>query len=599
MSNFRDSQNQVPYTVHHVRSQSSSRMSLAPTRPPQPSFQSSTNEMGRSAHRASMAAFHGGRASLLPGSMTPRVPPTPLVQNMNRRSSVYSRPSTNIPMTHQSFFNQAPLAAGAPQDRRSLRDRNVQNRLATEIEGYLTKNGFSMETHHPLTPNSLKNPTGKDFNFIFQWLYKRIDPAYQFQKSIDNEVPAILKQLRYPYANSITKSQLAAVGGNNWGQLLGMLHWLMQVAIMMHNYAEDHYDYACANAGVDVSGDRIIFRFLSGAYQTWLACPPMDNDDDDEADKLIQPHIAAMAADFERGNEQYAEELKVLQAENQALQKQITELERSGPDLAKQEEHYGILKSDITKFKEYNDTYGEKVKRQEQRNLAIQREIDDWEKQLREALEEKSQLQQAVDQQGISISDIDRMNAERERLQTGLAEVKERLEDINSKLKEQETEASDKLLMLEGLVRQFNALCYDVGLRDEQFELALNIHGPGSSTTFGSGKGEQLLDGENGYHPSRILNLDLKVTTKNQITSHRKEINRRRNEAKDSDEESRRALFELSEAIDDKRHEVEALEHKVRSAEEEFEKTRDVSTCVFKISCALITIEHYHCQAQF
>lgn len=526
-----------------------------------------------------MAGFHtGARTSYMPSAVTPRAQPTPLAQSMNRRSSVYSRPSTNAHMPHQSFFNQAPLPAGAPQDKRAVRDRGVQSRLAGEIEEYLTKNGFSMETHHPLTPNSLKNPTGKDFNFIFQWLYRRIDPAYQFQKSIDNEVPLILKQLRYPYANSITKSQLAAVGGNNWGQLLAMLHWLMQLAVMIQNYAEDRYDYACAEEGVDVSGDRIIFRFLSGAYQTWLVCPPSENDDDDEAEKLIQPHIDAMAAEFEHGNGQYAEEVKVLDAENQALKKQIAELERTAPDLAKQEEHYGILKSDITKFKEYNDTYGEKIKRQESRNVTLQKEVEDWERQLQETSDEKIQLQQAVDRQGISITDIDRMNGERERLQSGLVAVRERLDDINSKIKEQETEAGDKLLALEALVRQFNSLCYDVGFRDEQFELMLKLNDSGSLQ---QGKGNQLVDGENGYHPSRLMNLDLKVTIKNQIATLRKDINKKRNEGKDRDEDARRVLFELSGAIDDKRHEVEALEHKVRSAEEEFEKTRDVSLVTF------------------
>jgi kinetochore protein NDC80 len=589
-SNLRDNQMQAPYTGNHGRSQSSSRMSLAPSRPPQPSFTRTSMggnlaDIGRpAAHRASLL---GGRASYMPGAVTPLTKAAQSMgANLQRRSSVYSRPSTNVHMAHQSFFNQAPLPAGAPHDKRSLRDRSVQNRLALELEEYLSHNGFSMETHHPLGPNTLKSPTGKDFNLVFQWLYRRIDPAYQFQKSIDNEVPAILKQLRYPYEKSITKSQLAAVGGNNWGNLLGMLHWLMQVAIMMERYSDERYDYACAEEGVDVSGDRIIFRFLSRSYQTWLACPPTEDDNDEEADKLIQPHIDAMAAEFEAGNEQYAEELKVLEAENQALQKQIEELERTAPDFAKQDELYNILKSDIAKFEDYNNTYGAKVKKNEQRNATLQKDIEDWEKQLQEALEEKSQLQQAVDRQGISITDIDRMNGERERLQSGVVAVRERLEEINAKIKDQETEAGEKLLALEGLVRQFNSLCYDVGLREEEYELVVQLsESRFTSSQFGSsqqGKGDQLLDGENGYHPSRILNLDLKGKFKSQVTALRKEINRRRHEAREKDEDNRRLLFELSEAIDDKKHEVEALEHKVRSAEEEFEKTRDVSFFCFQ-----------------
>lgn len=489
-------------------------------------------------------------------------------------------------MSHQSFFNQGPVPAGVPHDRRSLRDRAVQNRLAAELEQYLSENGFSMETHHPLGPNSLKSPTGKDFNFIFQWLYRRIDPAYQFQKSIDNEVPAILKQLRYPFEKSITKSQLAAVGGNNWGNLLGMLHWLMQVAVMMERYTENRYDYACEEDGIDMSGDRIIFRFLSSAYKAWLASPPSEEQSEDEAAKeseeLVKPYVETMAKEFERGNEQYTEQLKILEAENEALQQQIDEIERSAPDLAKVEEHYKILKSDITKFEDYNNSYGEKVKRHEQRNVALQKELEDWEQQMNDASSEKKQLQQAIDRQGIEMADIDRMNSERSRLKDGLEAVKTRLDETNQKIKEQELETSDKLTDLEGLVRQFNALCYDVGLRDEAFELVIQVDdAPFSSSQLGAsqhGRGDRLIgEDEKGYQASRVLNLNLRGDVKQEIAELRVKINKRRHDAKDLDENNRHLLFELAGAMDDKRHEVDALEHKVRSAVEEFEKTRDVS----------------------
>ncbi len=485
-------------------------------------------------------------------------------------------------MGHQSFFVQPPVAAGVPADRRRLKDRGVQNQMATELEEYLTNNGFQMEMKHALGPNTMRSPTQKDFNMIFQWLYKRIDPGYVFQKSIDAEVPPILKQLRYPFEKSITKSQLTAVGGQNWATFLGMLHWLMQLAVMMDSYAEGKYDYACAEAGVDVSGDRIIFRFLSGAYQTWLSCPPGDEEEDDDVEKLLEPHVQAMAREFEQGNQQYGEELKVLEAENAALRKQIEELERNAPDLAKLDEHYKILKSDLTKFEEYNSSVGEKVKRHETRNQALVKEIEDWDKQLNDVIKEKDDLQQAVDRQGISVADIDRMNNERERLQSGVEATKQRLEEIAQKIKEKENEASNKLIALEGLARQFNSLCYDVGLRGEEFELALSTNdAPFSSSQHGSSQhgssGDRLLaDSETGYHPSRILNLDLRGKVKSQINALRKEVNKRRNDAKDSDDEHRRLLFELSGAIEDKRLEVDALEHKVRAAEEEFEKTKEV-----------------------
>src|SRR5690348_2328750 len=122
---------------------------------------------------------------------------------------------------------------------------------------------------HTLSQNIIKSPTQKDFNYMFQWLYHRIDPSYRFQKNIDQEVPPLLKLIRYPYEKSITKSQIAAVGGQNWSTFLGLLHWMMQLAQMLDRYVDHRYDDACQEAGVDVTGDHIVFEFLSRAYRDW------------------------------------------------------------------------------------------------------------------------------------------------------------------------------------------------------------------------------------------------------------------------------------------------------------------------------------------
>ena len=218
------------------------------------------------------------------------------------------------PMGHQSFFNQVPAVAGVPRDPRPLRDRAFQARIGQELLEYLTNNQFELEMKHSLGQNTLRSPTQKDFNYIFQWLYHRIDPGYKFQKAMDSEVPPILKQLRYPYEKGITKSQIAAVGGQNWSTFLGMLHWLMQLAQMMEGYVHGQYDEASAEAGVDLTGDRIIFRFLTQAYHDWLQGG--EDEDDETAEQRLVPHIENMSHEFARGNERYVQEMEALEAEN-------------------------------------------------------------------------------------------------------------------------------------------------------------------------------------------------------------------------------------------------------------------------------------------
>ncbi|KAF4200669.1 hypothetical protein CNMCM8927_002735 [Aspergillus lentulus] len=569
------------------------------SRPQQPNFQRSSSggafgaDAGLSSVRRSVSSniFHGasvGRPSYAPGSLSA----SSASQSLQRRSSVFSRPSMGGPMGHQSFFTQVPNAAGVPRDPRPLRDRSFQARIGQELLEYLTHNNFELEMKHSLGQNTLRSPTQKDFNYIFQFLYHRIDPGYRFQKSMDAEVPPILKQLRYPFEKGITKSQIAAVGGQNWPTFLGMLHWLMQLAQMMDRFVLGEYDEACAEMGVDVSGDRIIFRFLTGAYHDWLQGG--EDEDDETAEKRLVPHIESMAQEFERGNEKYVQEMQVLEAENRALRDQIEELEKNAPDMAKLDKHFRILEDDKRKFEDYNQNVQGKIEKYENRIKFLEEEIQKVEAELQAAEEERSSLQSSVDQQGITIQDIDRMNTERDRLQKSLEDTTARLEETHARVMEKEAEASRKLEDLEEIVKVYNTLGYQTSLipstavnaKGQDYELSLNINDNSfSASQIGglpnriSSEADRLLaEPFTGYHPAHLLNLDLRGMVRSSLQALRKEINERRKRAIDDDLERRNLLDNIKEAMDEKRSEVEALEHKRRAAEEEFERLKEITT---------------------
>lgn len=526
--------------------------------------------------------------SYAPANMlTPHAqPPMSASQSLQRRSSLYS--SSTGPVSHQSFFAQGPVPAGVPKDPRPLKDGAYRAKIGQELLDYLTHNNFEMDMRHPLSQNTMTRTTQKDFDMMFQWLYHRLDPGYKFQKAIAAEVPPLLKQLRYPYEKSITKSQLSAVGGQNWLTFLGLLHWMMQLAQMLDRYNQGDYDAACAEAGVDVSGDRIIFRFMSGAYQDWLQADEESSDEDVE--KLLIPHAEAMAAEFERGNQQYEEELKMLEAEHEVLTQQIEEAEKGAPDLAKLEKHFKILEDDKRKFEDYIRQVEEKVQRYEDKIRAMNEGLVDADNQLQDAEKEKLELQQSVDKQGITIQDIDRMNSERERLSNSVNAASSKLEETKKRCSDREVEGNRALEDLERTLDKYNSLCYQINLipstasnaKGEEFELRLNTSAAPSFSSSRSGQTQpetdRLLSAPGtGYHPTRLLNLDLRGHVKSQLISLRKEINERRTQAIDADMKNHELLDSIKEAIDDKCSEVEALEHRVRAAEEEFEKTKEVT----------------------
>ncbi|KAJ4293768.1 kinetochore-associated Ndc80 complex subunit ndc80 [Collariella sp. IMI 366227] len=547
-----------------ARSVSGPRQSLAMGRPSQPMFNRPSSGLGladtglSSVKRASIAPYGSNAAKQYPGA-------GPSARD-DRRSSVYhARPSTVGPMGggSQSFFQQAPQAAGVPRDPRPLKDRSYQTRLGQELLDYLAKNNFEMEMNHKLSDNFTKSPTQKDFNYLFQWLYHRIDPSYRFQKNIDQEVPPLLKQLRYPYERSITKSQIAAVGGQNWSTFLGLLHWMMQLAQMLEGYSHREYDEACFEAGVDVAKDNVVFDFLTNAYQDWLN---VDEDlPEEEAGKALEPHVQEMARAFERSN---AKIWKI-----------------PPPDAALLDKHFKIMEDDRAKFEEFNTLAAQRSEKHEGRIKILQEELDKLQGELKEAEDERRRLQKAVDDQGISMQDIDRMTAERERLQKSIELTSQRLEDTKRKATEREMEASERLDELERMVDRYNTVAYQIGLIPSAALLSatpppnFTSSQLQSSYTPTTDTSDRLLaDPVTGYQPTHILNLDLRGQVKNHLAALRKEVSERRKAALDAMMEDHDLLDRAKEAIEDKRGEVEALEHRVRAAEEEYERTKEVTT---------------------
>ncbi|EXJ87937.1 hypothetical protein A1O1_04864 [Capronia coronata CBS 617.96] len=590
----------APYTASHVRSTS---INQSVQRPAQPVFHRSSSggnlaDMGMSTVRRSASnnvfgSAHTGRQSLAPNQLFGSQ--TPASQSLQRRSSIFSRPSAHGPIAHQSFFSQAPAPAGAPKDPRPLRDSSYRARLSQELLDYLTQNNFELEMKHSLTQNSVKSPTQKDFTLMFQWLYRRIDPGYKFQKGIDTEVPPIMKQLRYPYERDITKSHLVAVGGQNWPRFLGLLHWMMQLAQMVDNFTRGAYDDACAEAGVDVSSDRIVFRFLFGAYQDWLQMGPEDDEESEEA--ALQPHIQAMNEEFERVNSRHVEELKMYEAEHEALKAQIEEFERNAPDIAKLDKHFKILEDDKKKFEEYNANVQAKIEKYDSRIKILEAEIQRTDADLQVVEQERHGLQQSVDRQGLNIQDIDRMNTERERLTKNHEDALAALDEINKRVLEKEAETARKLEDLEAIVKRYNSLGYQLSLipstavnaKGVDYELSLNISESSSSNNnkFSSSRraspeSDRLLADFNvGYSPIHLLNLDLRGAVRGAFIALRKEINERRKAAADADLNARDFLDNISEALHEKNTEIDNLNYRVNEASRLYGSLKESNNTIY------------------
>lgn len=451
--------------------------------------------------------------------------------------------------------------------------------MAQQIGEYLTNNGFEMDMKHSLTNKSLVSPTQRDFQTIFQWLYQRLDPLYRFTK-VENEVLPLLKVLRYPYPHTITKSQLSAVGSQNaWPQFLGMLHWMMELAQITDHVISGEYDDVADELGIDISTQRIAFRYTTRCYNAWI----MEIDDHSEFE-------AEMAQAFESRNVGVEEQLSLLEAENAELKRELEELELAGKPLEKQLESQKTLQSDISKFDVYIKASAQRMAKLKDVVVKIRAELEKANQKNSDLQEQKHNLQAQVDAQGLSPADIDRMNSDREKLNTQLSSIGQKLFEAATTLADRESKAQSHLEALERAVSRYKALAYKIGIspatarnadgKDYDLHITpLQKMRAAAAADPDSGLGESaslLVDAQTGWQPTQLLNLDLIGQVKPRLHRLFSEITQQIDAAHDEISNRQDYFEKIAEAFADKKDELDTLEAKLQSINNEHHELKEV-----------------------
>lgn len=458
-------------------------------------------------------------------------------------------------------------------------------------------NNFEAETKYQVSPNFLKSPTQKDFTMVFEYLYHRLDPNYHFTKPMDQEVLPILKTLRYPYATTITKSSLAAVGGANvWPTFLAMLHWLLDLVKTMEQIdAGDFEAIVEEDSGLDVGTDRIVFDFSAKSYQAWL----QGADDHQE-------YIHEMVAAFDERVARFSADIEELTHRNTELHDKLSRFNHTNADgktpLQVLEEEKVILEKDKEKFIAYIQTIEGRIANTTAANVRLREKLAELDAELKQLEEQKQNLQRAVDKQGLSPADIDRMASEREKLDKGLAQTTARIEELKVKAAEKEQEAASKLEYLERAVTRYNSLAYQIGIipsaatnaggKDYEFVLFPHKAGGASGESRGGGDLMQiddegvggpddnrlLYDAVTGYQPVQLANRDLRHDIKPALNKLRQDISERIHQLQDEGFKGNELIDRVNEALADLKEEVETLQARVQVAQTEFEGIKEVGS---------------------
>lgn len=127
----------------------------------------------------------------------------------------------------------APSSSQPLKDPRNLRDKPLQSKMRQDILFWL------QSTDYDISMATLRDVTVKDFRAIFHHLVELVDPWHPFSPMarFEDEFMTALRALKYPFVHQIDVKWLVSPAAmHSWPTLLGMLHWLVEIAKVCYLY---------------------------------------------------------------------------------------------------------------------------------------------------------------------------------------------------------------------------------------------------------------------------------------------------------------------------------------------------------------------------
>jgi kinetochore protein NDC80 len=341
---------------------------------------------------------------------------------------------------------QARSSLAGRADPRNITDKKfVSNSIKALIE-YLSAHNYD----HFISPKILTSPSGKDFSNIVQFLFRQIDNNLTCPGKFEDEVISIFKFLRYPY--NISKNGLSAVGSpHSWPQLLASLMWVIELL----EYDEaSHGDQPPTEIDSDdpTASDKAFFAYLRKAYVSFLG------GDDDTYARLEEEFVQS----FESKNFSYITQTAELEAQNEALIKEIQQVENRRLRLPQLKEKKKDYENDKAKFENLIDQLCKHKEAAEAKRAARQAELDKITTAISSTEQDIASLKDSISKQALSPEDVRRMSEEREHLQNALQNAAEASSALQKKVWDAEMVLRDKVQSLEEAVRLFNSMAEDL-----------------------------------------------------------------------------------------------------------------------------------------
>ncbi|XP_061784319.1 kinetochore protein NDC80 homolog [Nerophis lumbriciformis] len=517
-----------------------------------------------------------GRLSRVTGSRPSDFPMR--VQDNNRKSTAYTTPRSkqpsfgmlNIPKPQSgtserrtSFFGPRMSGAGMPRtssmsgfggtekvkDARPLHDKSYVQQCIRQLHEFLTEQGYP----GLLSPKTLQSPSTKEFVKIFEFIYCQLDPTFEMPNSkVEEEVPALLKALRYPFV--LSKCSMYSVGApHTWPQALGALMWMIDTVkinwslskqdLLFSDFCEDSDNVEeCAEY------NKLFLDYTADTYSKFLQGADTFEDDDEtfltKLKKLYNVDEDLLTSTEEK-NRILTEEVERLEKESQKDRLTTKRMEKMK------------LQLDLKKLQEYRSNLESFQNNLQAKASELTDELDNAASSLESLKHQQVDLQNILQNQKFTPADVERINREKRELQHTIGILSKSLENAQQHMWNEEIalakvkeKADLKLAEYHSLARKVKLIpmsAENAGGRD--FELRPFDSGPGNiqfmtQTQNLLKKLVRDVEEENGRLPNMKLSLEeaceqvnLDILDKNNDLKQLKEQIRKVDERWDSGQE--------------------------------------------------------------
>lgn len=372
------------------------------------------------------------------------------VQDNNRMSMVHTTPQSKQPSfgklsipkpqsvtseRRTSFFGARTSGASMPRnstmsgfggtekikDARPLHDKSYVQQCIRQLHEFLTEQGFP----GTLSAKTLQSPSTKEFVKMFEFIYRQLDATFEMPNSkVEEEVPAILKALRYPFV--LSKCSMYSVGApHTWPQALGALMWLIDNAKINWSLSKQELLFSdfCEDRDNIEEGAEYNKLFLDYTAETYSKFMQGDDTFEDE-DEVFLTKLKKLYNVDETLLASAEEKHRILSDEVERLEK-----ESQTDRLTTKRKDKVRLQADFKKLQSYRSNLESFKANLENKALEVKDELENTVSHLESLKHERDQLQIILQNQKFTPADVERINREKRELQQTISTLSKSLED--------------------------------------------------------------------------------------------------------------------------------------------------------------------------